>query len=144
MGCGYYRNVTIERQQRHAIATAPGRVVDIAVYRPCAAPANFYAFVPIHLRVDSFQRGFSFSARSRDREETHLRAIVSCLLPFRESYRFSLFLFPRRWYPRRRHRQRGKENRQFARNIEWKRIIRIDGVVTDFDGTVLYLINGHR
>lgn len=101
MGCGYYRNVTIERQQRHAIATAPGRVVDIAVYRPCAAPANFYAFVPIHLRVDSFQRGFSFSARSRDREETHLRAIVSCLLPFRESYRFSLFLFPRRWYPRR-------------------------------------------
>ena len=84
MGCGYYRNVTIERQQRHAIATAPGRVVDIAVYRPCAAPANFYAFVPIHLRVDSFQRGFSFSARSRDREETHLRAIVSCLLPFRE------------------------------------------------------------
>lgn len=44
MGCGYYRNVTIERQQRHAIATAPGRVVDVAVYRPCAAPANFYAF----------------------------------------------------------------------------------------------------
>lgn len=85
MGCGYYRNVTIERQQRHAIATAPGRVVDIAVYRPCAAPANFYAFVPIHLRVDSFQRGFSFSARSRDREEIHLRAIVSCLLPFRET-----------------------------------------------------------
>lgn len=85
MGCGYYRNVTIERQQRHAIATAPGRVVDIAVYRPCAAPANFYAFVPIHLRVDSFQRGFSFSARSRDREEIHLRAIVSCLLSFRET-----------------------------------------------------------
>lgn len=85
MGCGYYRNVTIERQQRHAIATAPGRVVDIAVYRPCAAPANFYAFVRIHLRVDSFQRGFSFSARSRDGEEIRLRAIVSCLLPFRET-----------------------------------------------------------
>ena len=36
--------MTIERQQRHAIATVPGRVVDVAVYRPCAAPANFYAF----------------------------------------------------------------------------------------------------
>lgn len=101
MGCGYYRNVTIERQQRHAIATAPGRVVDVAVYRPCAAPANFYAFEYISAWI--------LLARTKGGKITkRIHLLVS--------YRFAaarlsflLFLWTRSFVPRYAHREEGRK-----------------------------------
>lgn len=100
MGCGYYRNVTIERQQRHAIATAPGRVVDVAVYRPCAAPANFYAFEYISAWI--------LLARTKGGKITkriHLLVFypLSCCETFFPSFSMDAFV------PRYAHREEGRK-----------------------------------